>query len=203
MRRIRVAACQFNPTVGDLEGNVALMVNQLEQAEEAGAHLAVFPELAITGYPPEDLVLKPGFVEDNLQALETFASRVGECAAIVGHIDLDNDLFNAASLCHRGKVQMRYHKRLLPNYAVFDEMRYFTPGAEPLELAEINGVKVGMSICEDVWSPDGPVADLAAGGAELVAVINGSPFRAGKHAAREQMLAVRAADASVHLVYVN
>ncbi len=203
VRQIRVAACQFNPTVGDLDGNVAKMVSQLEEAEEAGADLAVFPELAITGYPPEDLVLKPGFVEDNLVALESLASRVGECAAIVGFIDLDNDLFNAAALCHRGKVVQTYHKRLLPNYAVFDEMRYFTSGDEPLELAEISGVKVGMAICEDVWSPDGPVAELGAGGAEVVVVINGSPFRAGKHAAREQMLAVRAADASVHLVYVN
>ncbi len=203
MRRIRVAACQFNPTVGDLEGNVARMVAQLEQAEEAGADLAVFSELAVTGYPPEDLVLKPGFVEDNLEALHTLAARSGECAVVVGFIDLDHDLYNGAALCHRGQVVARYHKRLLPNYSVFDELRYFTPGDDPLELVEIAGVTVGLTVCEDAWSPTGPVAELGAGGAEVVVVINGSPFRTGKSETREQMLGVRAADASVHLVYVN
>ncbi|MEM8922827.1 MAG: NAD+ synthase [Actinomycetota bacterium] len=203
MRQLRVAACQFNPTVGDLDGNVAKMVAQLEQAEEAGADIAVFPELAISGYPPEDLVLKPGFIEENLDALQTLAARSGECAVVVGFIDLDNDLYNAAAVCHRGQVVLRYHKRLLPNYAVFDEMRYFTTGTAPLELVSIKGVKVGIAICEDAWSPTGPISELGDGGAELVVIPNGSPFRAGKHQAREQMLAVRAADASIHMVYVN
>jgi NAD+ synthase (glutamine-hydrolysing) len=203
MRRLRVAGCQFNPTVGDLDGNVARMVDMVEEAEEAGADVAVFGELAITGYPPEDLVLKPGFVEDNLEALAAIAARARDCAIVVGFVDLDRDLYNAAALCHRGKVELRYHKRLLPNYAVFDERRYFSPGTHPLELVELNGLRVGLSICEDAWSPTGPVAELGRGGAELVLNLNGSPFRTGKQHDREAMLATRAADASVHIVYVN
>lgn len=203
MRRIRVAGCQFNPTVGDLDGNLARMVALLEQAEEAGADIALFPELSTTGYPPEDLVLKPGFVEDNLEALAAIAARTRDCAAVVGFVDLDRDLYNAAALCHQGEIELRYHKRLLPNYAVFDEQRYFSVGTEPLQLVELHGVKVGLSICEDAWSPTGPIAELGNGGAELVLNLNGSPFHTGKQADRETMLATRAADASVHLVYVN
>ena len=203
MRRLRVAGCQFNPTVGDLEGNLARMVEFLERAEKAGADVAVFPELSVTGYPPEDLVLKPGFVEDNLEVLHSIAARTGRCAAVVGFVDLDRDLFNGAALCFQGEVVLRYHKRLLPNYSVFDEQRYFSSGQEPLALVELHGVKLGMSICEDAWSPTGPIAELARGGAEVVLNLNGSPFHAGKQTDRETMLATRAADASVHVVYVN
>lgn len=203
MRRIRVAGCQFNPTVGDLDGNVSRMVAMLEQAEEAGADIALFPELSVTGYPPEDLVLKPGFVEDNLEALAAIAARTQDCAAVVGYVDLERDLYNAAAFCHRGEIELKYHKRLLPNYSVFDEQRYFSPGTTPLELVQFHGVKVGLSICEDGWSPTGPIAELGRGGAELVLNLNGSPFHTGKQADRETMLATRAADASVHLVYVN
>lgn len=203
MRRLRVAACQFNPRVGDLKGNLDRMVELLEDAEDAGADIAVFGELSITGYPPEDLVLKPGFVADNLEAMRAFAARTGECAAAIGFVDLDGDLHNAAAICHRGSVALTYHKRLLPNYSVFDEQRYFTPGTEPLELVSLHGVKIGLSICEDAWSPTGPIAELGRGGAEVVLNLNGSPFHAGKQAARETMLATRAADASVHLVYLN
>lgn len=203
MRRLRVACCQYNPTVGDLTGNLAAMMEFLERAERTGADVAVFPELSVTGYPPEDLVLKPRFVEDNLNVLEAMAARSGECAVVVGFVDLDRDLFNGAALCHRGEVVLRYHKRLLPNYSVFDEQRYFSRGREPLSLVELNGVKVGLSICEDAWSPTGPIAELGRGGAEVVLNLNGSPFHAGKQSDREAMLATRAADASVHLVYVN
>ncbi|MEM7337951.1 MAG: NAD+ synthase [Actinomycetota bacterium] len=203
MRRLRVAACQLNPTVGDLDQNVARMISMLEQAEAAGADVAVFPELSITGYPPEDLVLKPGFVEDNLDALATIAARSRDCAVVVGFVDLDRDLYNAAALCRNGEVVLRYRKRLLPNYSVFDEQRYFSPGQEPLELVSIGGVRVGLSICEDAWSPTGPIAQLGRGGAEVVLNLNASPFHASKQQSRETMLATRAADASVHLVYVN
>lgn len=203
MRRLRVAACQFNPTVGDFEGNVAEMVRLLERAEEADADVAVFPELSITGYPPEDLVLKPGFVDDNLEALASLAARSGECAAVVGFVDLDRDLYNAAALCHQGQVELRYHKRLLPNYSVFDEQRYFSKGSAPLSLVELAGVKVGLTICEDAWSPTGPIAELGRGGAEVVLNLNASPFRINKQIDREMMLATRAVDASVNLVYVN
>jgi NAD+ synthase (glutamine-hydrolysing) len=203
MRRLRVAACQFNPTVGDLDGNVARMFELLGQAEEAGADVAVFPELSVTGYPPEDLVLKPGFVRDNLEAMASIAARTGDCAAVVGFVDLDRDLYNGAALCHRGEVVLRYHKRLLPNYSVFDEQRYFSAGTAPLSMVELHGVKIGLSICEDAWSPTGPIAELGRGGAEVVLNLNGSPFHAGKQQERETMLATRAADASVHLVYLN
>ena len=203
MTRVRVALCQINTVVGDLDGNLAAILRALEDAEAAGCDMAAFPELALTGYPPEDLVLKPGFVSHNLEALEKLAARTGRCAAIVGFVDVGRDLYNAAAVCAQGSVQGVYHKRLLPNYAVFDEQRYFTPGAEALSLFRIAGVRVGVSICEDAWSPSGPIAALADGGAELVVNINASPHYVGRLPERERMLATRAADASSALVYVN
>jgi NAD+ synthase (glutamine-hydrolysing) len=203
MARLRIACCQVNTVVGDLDGNVARIVAALEQAESHGCDLAVFPELAITGYPPEDLLLKPRFVADNLEALEKLAARTGRCAAVVGFVDARRDLFNAAAICAHGQVHGVYHKRLLPNYAVFDEQRYFTPGASPLALYLVGGVRIGVSICEDAWSPTGPILDQAAGGAELVVNINASPYYAGRRDERLRMLATRAADASCSLVYVN
>ena len=201
--RLRVALCQINTVVGDLDGNVERVIHALEQAEAADADLAAFPELAITGYPPEDLVLKQGFVADNRAALQKVAARTGRCAAIVGFVDAGLDLFNAAAVSARGEVLGVYHKRLLPNYAVFDEQRYFTAGQEPPELFVVGGVRVGVSICEDAWSPSGPIAAQAAGGAELVVNINASPYFADRLEQRERMLSTRAADASCALVYVN
>jgi len=203
--RLRIALAQINPTVGDLDGNVALIKAAYDEAEAAGCDIVAFPELAITGYPPEDLVLKPGFVADNKHALASIAAHTGHCAAVVGFVDADRDLYNAAAMCVNGAVVGTYRKRVLPNYAVFDEARYFTPGDanDPYELFVIGGVKVAMSICEDVWSPTGPLAQQAAGGAELNININGSPFHNGKAHDRERMLATRAADASCALVYVN
>ena len=203
MPRIRVACCQLNPVVGDLDGNVERIWAGLEQSEAAGADVALFPELAITGYPPEDLLLKPGFVADNREALDKLAARTGRCAAVVGFVDWDRDLRNAAAVLAGGRVHGIYHKRLLPNYAVFDEQRYFAPGVRPLDLFTIAGVRCGVSICEDAWSPDGPIAEQAAGGAELILNINASPYYAGRLAERERMLATRAADSSCALVYVN
>jgi NAD+ synthase (glutamine-hydrolysing) len=200
---VRVGLCQLNPMVGDLDGNVERIIGALDDAERSGCDLAVFPELAITGYPPEDLLLKPGFVRDNLEALEKVAARTSRCAAVVGFVDAGRDLFNAAAVCAGGSVIGRYHKRLLPNYAVFDEQRYFASGTEPLSLFLIGGARVGVSICEDAWSPTGPIADQAAGGAELVCNLNASPYFAGRGAERERMLATRAEDASCALVYVN
>src|SRR3954462_3045164 len=195
----------MNPTVGDLEGNVAKIVAAYDHAEAAGCDIVAFTELAITGYPPEDLVLKSGFVADNLEALAKVAAHTGRCAAVVGYVAADRDIYNAAALCANGEVLGTYRKRLLPNYGVFDEARYFTPGtdSDPYELYVIGGVKVGISVCEDVWSPNGPLAEQAAGGAELNININGSPYHFGKAADRERMLATRAADASCALVYVN
>jgi NAD+ synthase (glutamine-hydrolysing) len=203
--RLRIALAQINPTVGAIDANLASIIKAYDQADAAGCDIVAFPELAITGYPPEDLVLKPGFVADNKIALQKLAARTNRCAAVVGFVDSDRDLYNAAAVCANGGVVGTYRKRLLPNYAVFDEARYFTPGDDndPYELYVIGGVKVGVSICEDVWSPTGPLAHQASGGAELNININGSPFHAGKMAGRERMLATRAADASCALVYVN
>jgi len=202
---LRVALAQINPKVGDLDGNVAKLLASYDEAEQAGCDLIAFPELSITGYPPEDLVLKPKFVADNERALQRFAAYTGRCTAVVGFVDEDFDLFNAAAVCAGGAVVGTYRKRLLPNYAVFDEGRYFTPGGDtdPLELYLVGGVKVGVSICEDIWSPDGPLAIQADGGAALAVNINASPYHVGKAAYRERMLATRAADSHSALVYVN
>ena len=198
-----MAACQIDTVVGDLAGNVARIVAALRAAEDAGCDLAALPELSITGYPPEDLLLKPGFVADNRLALEEVAAATGDCAVIVGFVDADRDLFNAAAVCAQGRVHGVYRKRLLPNYAVFDEKRYFTPGHGPPPLFLIGGVRVGVSICEDAWSPSGPILEEASGGAELIVNINASPYYAGRLAERERMLATRAADASCPILYVN
>ena len=203
MGRLRIAACQVNTVVGDLQGNARRILEALDQAEAAGADVALFPELAVTGYPPEDLLLKPGFVDDNVKMLRHLASRTSRCAAVIGFVDPALDLYNAAAVCAGGEVRGVYRKRLLPNYAVFDEQRYFTAGSEPLQLYMIGGVRVGISICEDIWSPAGPMSQQAAGGAELILNINASPYHAGRVAERERMLATRAADASCGLVYVN
>ncbi|MFV0309737.1 MAG: NAD(+) synthase, partial [Desertimonas sp.] len=205
MTVVRVALAQLNPLVGDLDGNAKKMAEAYGQADAAGCDVIAFPELSVTGYPPEDLVLKPGFVADNERVLAEFAATTGDCAAVVGYVEEDRDLFNAAAVCVGGEIVGTYRKRLLPNYAVFDEARYFTPGNEtdPLELYGIAGIKMGISICEDIWSPDGPLAVQADGGAELALNINASPYHRGKAAARERMLATRAADAHSALVYVN
>jgi NAD+ synthase (glutamine-hydrolysing) len=201
--RLRLGLCQINTVVGDLEGNVERILAAYDEVEAAGADLAVFPELVITGYPPEDLVLKPGFVAANRVALEKVAARTGRCAAVVGFVDADRDLYNAAAVCAGGEVRGVYQKRLLPNYAVFDEQRYFAPGAAPLRLFEIAGVKVGVAICEDVWSAEGTISVQSAGGAELIVIPNGSPYFQGRQGERERMVATRAEDAHCQIAYVN
>jgi NAD+ synthase (glutamine-hydrolysing) len=201
--RIRLGLAQLNTVVGDLDGNVERILTAYDEAEAAGCDLVVLPELAITGYPPEDLLLKPGFVAANRAALDKVAARTGRCAAVVGFVDADRDLYNAAAICAGGEVLGTYRKRLLPNYAVFDEQRYFAPGTEPLSIYDVAGVKVGIAICEDVWSPEGPIAAQSAGGAELVVIPNGSPYFQGRHQERERMVATRAEDAHCHIAYVN
>jgi NAD+ synthase (glutamine-hydrolysing) len=203
MARLRIALGQINTHVGDLDGNVDRVLDALREAEAAGCDLVVLPELALTGYPPEDLLLKPGFVADNRRALDRVAEATTSCVAVVGFVDAERDLHNAAAVCAFGDVQAVYRKRMLPNYAVFDEQRYFAPGTERPSLVSVRGVRVGVSICEDAFSPTGPIATQAAGGAELVVNINASPYYAGRLAERERMLATRAADASCALVYVN
>jgi NAD+ synthase (glutamine-hydrolysing) len=203
MPRLRVAAAQIDVVVGDLAGNADRIIDAYDEAEDAGADLVVFPELTISGYPPEDLLLRPAFVAQAAETLDKVATRTGRCAAIIGFPEAGRDLHNAAAVCAHGKVHGVYHKQLLPNYAVFDEQRYFVPRSEPPSLFVIAGVKVGISICEDAWSPSGPVLEAAAGGAELVVNLNASPYYAQRWRERETMLATRAADASVPIVYAN
>ena len=210
MASLRVAACQLNTTVGDLDGNVQLITAALHEAEAAGCDLAVFPELAVSGYPPEDLLLKSAFVDDVQAALQRVATATGECVAIVGFVDGEeasanptSRAFNAVAVCARGEVRGVYHKRALPDYGVFDEERYFSPGSHALDLYEINGVTVGISICEDLWIPGGPIAELAAGGAQLIINVNASPFEQAKMAIREAQIRGRIDESGVPIVYVN
>src|ERR1700722_11371089 len=203
MPRLRIACCQLDVVVGDLPGNVARVLAAYQQAEAAGADLAVFGELCLTGYPPEDLLLKPGFVRDSHEAMAKVAAQTGACAAVVGYVEAGQDLYNAAAVCAHGTVLGSYHKRLLPNYSVFDELRYFTPGTEPLRLYEVAGVRVAVTICEDVWSPTGPMASQAAGGAQLGVNLNGRPSAAGRRGERERILPAPSANACCALVYVN
>lgn len=200
---MRIALAQINAAVGDLAGNRAAITARLREAEEAGADLVCFPELSLCGYPPEDLLLKRDFVVECGSALDELAREVGDTVALVGTVHLDGDLFNAVAVLQRGRVLAWYHKNLLPNYGVFDENRYFAPGGEGLVL-EISGLRVGVTVCEDIWFPGGPLEEeVAYGGAELVVNLSASPFQRGKQCMRERMLCSRAEDGSVVLAYVN
>ena len=203
MARLRLAAAQLDLVVGDLAGNAARILDAYERADAAGCDLIAFPELAVTGYPPEDLLLKPAFVAQANETLEKLAARTGRMAAVIGFPEAGRDLFNAAAVCANGEVQGVYRKHLLPNYAVFDEQRYFAPSSVDGPLFVIGGVRIGVTVCEDAWSPAGPIATQAAGGAELIVNVNASPYYAGRLRERETMLATRAADAQVPVVYVN
>ena len=203
MPRLRVAAAQLDLVVGDLDGNARRILEAYGRAEGLGCDLVAFPELALTGYPPEDLLLRPAFVSHAAETLEKVAAATERCAAVVGYPEIGRDLSNAAAVCAHGKVLGTYRKHLLPNYAVFDEQRYFVPSTVDGPLFVIGGVKVALSICEDAWSPTGPIATQAAAGAELVVNVNASPFYAGRLHERDAMLATRAADASVPVLYVN
>ncbi|MFL6190981.1 MAG: NAD(+) synthase, partial [Actinomycetes bacterium] len=203
MERLRLAGAQINPVVGDLDGNVERVLAAYGDAAALGAHLVVFPELAVCGYPPEDLVFKPSFLAASRAAVERVAAGVGEAAAAVGFVDPTHaGPADAAALCHRGRVLGVYHKVLLPNYSVFDEERYFVPGASVL-LASFGAVEVAVTICEDLWFPWGPMASAAAAGAEVVVSLNASPYRMEKGERLAPMLATRAADHGAHLFWVN
>jgi NAD+ synthase (glutamine-hydrolysing) len=200
---MKVALAQMNTTVGDVWGNVEKTAEALERAVEGGAGLVVFPELTVTGYPPEDLLLRPSFIEDNLKALHEFAGRVPEgvvCA--IGFVDLNGDLFNACAVVSGGEILHRYHKRYLPNYSVFDENRYFREGSEA-PILKMGQALIGISICEDIWYPSGPVREQALGGAGVLLNINGSPYHRLKGASRERMLSVRALDYGCYVVWCN
>jgi NAD+ synthase (glutamine-hydrolysing) len=202
MRRLRVALGQINPTVGDFERNVRLIVDAIERARAQGAALVAFPELAITGYPPEDLLFKPAFIEANLRALDEVTRASRGLSVVVGFVDKRDDIFNAAAVLHDGVRAGVYHKQYLPNYGVFDENRYFQAGTEtPVFVA--GDTTFAVNVCEDIWYPAGPTAVQALGGAELIVNINGSPYHAGKARFREQLVSTRAVDDLVCVAYVN
>ena len=202
MRVLRVALAQINPTVGDVEGNARKITDWIGRARQQGASLVAFPELAVTGYPPEDLLFKPAFIEASLRALDDITRATQGITAIVGFVDKRDDIFNAAAVLHDGSLAGVHHKRFLPNYGVFDENRYFQPGTE-LTVFTAGKVSFGVNICEDLWYPAGPTTAQALAGAELIVTINGSPFHRGKGTFRERMVATRAADSLVTLAFVN
>jgi NAD+ synthase (glutamine-hydrolysing) len=214
MATVRIAAAQLNVVVGDLDGNVGRLVDAYRRAVAEGCDLVVGSELAVTGYPPEDLLLKPSFVDDNRRALAAVAEATAghPTVMVVGFVergsapvlpDLRPGLFNAAAVLHDGRIVGVYRKRRLPNYAVFDEQRYFDPGTEDLALYEVAGVRLGVSICEDAWGPGGPIQAQADGGAELIVNLNASPYHRGRAVDRETMLCARAGEAGCPIVYVN
>lgn len=201
----RVALAQINVTVGDLGGNTQKIWAAMQEAYKVGADVVCLPELALTGYPPEDLLLKPGFVDDNIRKLDELIALsldLPGLVAVIGFVDRDHDIYNAAAVIAEGKLAGVYHKHYLPNYGVFDENRYFLAG-HLAPLFEINGVHVGVNICEDVWYPTGPMTLQAFAGAEVILNINGSPYYAGKGTFRQEMLATRAADNGVIVAYLN
>jgi NAD+ synthase (glutamine-hydrolysing) len=202
VRVLRVGLAQINPTVGDLEGNVAKILEHAERGRELGVDLLCFPELAITGYPPEDLLLRRRFIDDNLRALEKVTAASSGLTLVVGFVDQDDDIYNAAAVVHDGRLAGVYRKQYLPNYGVFDENRYFQAGRES-PVFRVAGANVGLTISEDIWYPGDPARSEAFGGAEVIITITASPFHAGKRQFRERMLSTRASDNAVFLCYLN
>ena len=202
-KNFRLALGQINVTVGDLRGNGQKVMETIERARSVGADLVAFPELAVCGYPPEDLLLNPAFVRDNIEVVRKVARATKGITAIVGFADMRDDIYNAAAVLHDGEWVDTYHKIYLPNYGVFDEDRYFQSGRESL-VFEVRGTVVGVNICEDIWYPGGPTrAQCLQGGAQLIVNISSSPFHAGKRNFRQRMLSVRAWDYSAFVAYVN
>jgi NAD+ synthase (glutamine-hydrolysing) len=214
MSLLRIAGAQVNVVVGDIEGNVRIILEAMEQAEAAAADVLLLPELAITGYPPEDLLLRRSFVDENIEALRRIAQASERTAVVVGFVDrVDGDrhwddavergIANAAAVLADGGIRGIYHKILLPNYGVFDEARYFAPGRIPEQLWEIGGVVAGVSVCEDIWSPSGPPGQQALAGAKILLNINGSPYHVGKGTERAALIGGEARRSGVPVVYLN
>lgn len=203
MSELVLALAQINTTVGDLDGNSRKILEYVEKADRAGADIVIFPELSLTGYPPEDMLLKAGFLQESMGALEEVARQVGDVVAVVGYVERDYDTFNSAAVLNRGCLVGNYRKTFLPNYGVFDEKRYFGTG-DHNTILEIGGVRAGLTVCEDIWYPGGPMDELVAwGGAELIINISASPFNRGKHEYRERLISARSMDGFVVLAYVN
>lgn len=212
---LRVAGAQLNLTVGDLAGNEARIAEAMDWAEAEGADVLLLPELAVTGYPPEDLVIRPSFVDDNIEVVRRLGRRSGSMTTVVGFVDhaspgeraaadaVDRRVANAVAVIAGGEVEGTYHKVLLPNYGVFDEDRYFSAGLDSDKVFEIAGHTVGVSICEDIWIPEGPPREQAEAGAGIILNVNASPFHRGKARDREEMLSARARASRVPVVYLN
>jgi NAD+ synthase (glutamine-hydrolysing) len=214
MKTLRVAGVQLNPTVGDIAGNVTMIREEMGWAESQGADVLLLPELAVTGYPPEDLVLRDSFVAASVAGVDRLAADAGEMVTVVGFVDraepeptgedaVDRVVANAAALLGRGRIAGIYHKILLPNYGVFDEARYFEQGRDPAMTWSIADVCVGVSICEDIWTADGPPMTQAAAGARVLLNINGSPYHVGKSEERSALLSEAARRTQAHVVYLN
>src|SRR3954453_16072453 len=199
---MRLALAQINPIVGDLAGNRELILERLDAAQAHGADLVLFPELAVTGYPPEDLLLRPGFVRAAERCVDELAREARGTTVLVGAPHFDRDLYNACYVLSGGEVKAVYHKRFLPNYGVFDEDRYFAPGRD-LILLEHGKTHVGLTVCEDMWQPGPPATDLALAGAELLVNISASPFYVGRDREREEMFVTRARDNSCFVAFCN
>ncbi len=217
--KLRLALAQLNATVGDFAGNRTKIADALRLAKKRGAHLVLFPELVITGYPPEDLLFKPSFIRENLKTLESLLLHTQGLTAVMGFVDQGSSgkLYNAAAVISHGRMVGRYRKMLLPNYGVFDEKRHFAPGEKPLLLELITQwgqtpgkkgsdpmiLRVGISICEDIWEREGPCRMEAKAGADLILNLSASPYHAGKHREREQLLSRRAKALKSWIAYVN
>jgi NAD+ synthase (glutamine-hydrolysing) len=200
---LRIGLCQINTTVGDIEGNTRKILDYIQKGKKMGADLLAFPEMAVTGYPPEDLLFMPKFIEANLKAIKTIAKATSSIAVLVGLVDKKEDIFNAATLLHNGKIVDSYYKTFLPNYGVFDEDRYFKAGTENF-IFTLKSIPIGPSICEDLWYPGDPIRTQALyGGAELIINISSSPYHAGKSAFREKMISTRASDNVAIVAYCN
>jgi NAD+ synthase (glutamine-hydrolysing) len=202
MRKLRIVMSQIDTTVGDFAGNTRKIIDAIAAARALGVDLIIFPELAICGYPPEDLLFKPQFIEENLKSLDKVIKQTSGLAAIVGFVDAKSDIYNAAAIINDGKLVSIYHKIYLPNYGVFDENRYFQAGRE-CPVYTMFGVGVGVNICEDIWYEAGPATAQAYAGAEVIVNISASPYHFGKEGDRERMLATRASDNVAIIAYDN
>ena len=202
MRRLRVAMAQINTTVGDFDGNVKKILAAVDNARTQKADIVTLPELAICGYPPEDLLFKPQFIEANLHSIQKIVEASAGITVVAGFVDSDGDIYNAAALISDGKLIGTYHKMFLPNYGVFDENRYFRAGSE-CPVYVINGIGIGVNICEDIWYEAGPATAQAYAGAEVIINISASPYHRGKGESREKMIATRATDTVAIFAYNN
>ena len=202
MKKIRIVLAQVNPTVGDLSGNVKKIISFIGRARKLKADIVAFPELAVTGYPPEDLLLKPHFIEDNMNALDRIVKASKDITAIVGFVDKDDGIYNAAGIISKGELIDVYHKIHLPNYGVFDEYRYFLPGKR-YPVYELGDVSFGVNICEDMWHEKSPAKVQAMAGAEVIININASPYNMGKRLFRENLITAHGLESGTIIVYVN